>query len=71
MGLAGARLAASLQPVVRRVTTRCSMGLAPNIAINQAGYLDHIHNGFVIDPNPLPETPCCYYLSVTSSIGGM
>ncbi|SCW98170.1 MULTISPECIES: hypothetical protein [unclassified Pseudomonas] len=27
-------------------------GLATNIAINQTGYLDHIHNGFVIDLKP-------------------
>jgi hypothetical protein len=28
------------------------VGLASNIAMNQAGYLDHIHNGFVIDRKP-------------------
>jgi len=28
------------------------MGLAINVAVNQAGYLDHIHNGFFIDPKP-------------------
>ncbi|WP_103309235.1 MULTISPECIES: hypothetical protein [unclassified Pseudomonas] len=44
----GCILAASRE----RVTTRFSMELATNIAINQAGYLDHIHNGFVIDLKP-------------------
>jgi hypothetical protein len=34
------------------VTTRCSMGFASNVAMNHAGYLDHIHNGFVIDRKP-------------------
>jgi len=47
-----ARLAASLQPVAKRVTTRCSMELASNVAMNQAGYLDPIHDGFVIDRKP-------------------
>ncbi|WP_146002210.1 MULTISPECIES: hypothetical protein [Pseudomonas] len=27
-------------------------GLASNVAMNQAGYLDHIHDGFVIDRKP-------------------
>jgi len=46
------RLAASLRPVAKKITTRCSTGLATNIAMNQAGYLDHIHNGFFIDLKP-------------------
>jgi hypothetical protein len=29
------------------------MELASNVAMNQAGYLDHIHNGFVIDRKPV------------------
>jgi len=28
------------------------MALANTIATNQAGYLDHIHNGFFIDLKP-------------------
>jgi hypothetical protein len=28
------------------------MGLASDVAVNQAGYLDHIHNGFFIDLKP-------------------
>jgi hypothetical protein len=29
------------------------MGLASNVAMNQAGYLDHIHNDFDIDLKPV------------------
>jgi len=44
------------------------------VAVSQArGYLDHIHNEFVIESNPVTEGPMCFqfYFSVTSIIGGM
>lgn len=38
---------------LRRVdTTHCSMKLLSKVAVSQAGYLDHIHNGFFIELEP-------------------